>query len=72
MFVAQLVERLLPTPEVRDLNPVPSKISIERLQSTGIEKMKIKKKRPEMGHLKNVLRHDGRMMGFKLLICFDK
>ena len=50
MAVAQLVERSLPTPEIRGLNPVISKIL-----STNciIEKTKIKKKRP--GNQKTLL-----------------
>ena len=44
MVVAQLVERSLPTPEVRGSNPV---IYIERLLSTALkfENTKIKEKR---------------------------
>ena len=49
MVVAQLVERLLPTSEIRGLNP-----DIGKILSTNctIEKTKIKKKRPGMAHLK--------------------
>ena len=46
--MAQLLERLLPTPEVCELNPVIGKLLI--LNCT--EKTKIKKKRPRMGRLK--------------------
>ena len=49
MVVAQLVKQLLPTPEVCGLNPVIGKIYIEHLFNVNcIEKMKIKKKSPEM------------------------
>ena len=49
--MAQLVERLLLTPEVCGLNP-----NIGKILSTNctIEKTKKKKKRPEMGYLKKV------------------
>ena len=53
MVVAQLVEQLLPTPEVRSLNLVIGKIDIERLLSTLLkfEKAKIKEYRgPGMAH----------------------
>ena len=53
VVVAQLVERLLPIPEVRGSNPVISKIYIEHFTVNCIEKTKIKKKRPELVHLKN-------------------
>ena len=48
MAVAQLVEQLLPTPEVRGLN-----LDIDKILSTNctIEKTKIKKKKPGMAHL---------------------
>ena len=48
MVVAQLVERSLPTPEIRGLNP-----DIGKILSTNctIEKTKIKKKRLGMAHL---------------------
>ena len=47
MVVAQLVEQLIPTPEVRSLNLVIGKIDIERLLSTLLkfEKTKIKEYR---------------------------
>ena len=49
MVVAQLIERSIPTPEVRGSNPVIGKICIEHLFTVNcIEKMKIKKKCPEM------------------------
>ena len=38
VFVAQLVERSLPTPEVRNLNPVIGKIYIVRLLSTVLKR----------------------------------
>ena len=38
MVVAQLVERLLPSPEVRGLNPFIGKIYIERLLSTVLKR----------------------------------
>ena len=44
---AQLVERLLLTPEIRSLNPDISKILAT---NCTIEKSKIKKKRPGMAH----------------------
>ena len=46
MVVAQLVERSLPTPEVRGLNPVIDKIYSKHLLSTELkfEKTKIKEK----------------------------
>ena len=47
MAVVQLVERSLPTPEVRGSNPVNGKIYVER-----IEKTIINKKRLGMAHLK--------------------
>ena len=49
VVVAQLVQWSLPTPEFRGLNP-----DISKILSTNctIEKMKIKKKRPGMAHLK--------------------
>ena len=40
VVVAQLVERLLLTPEVRGLNPVIGKIYIERLLSIVLKKQK--------------------------------
>ena len=51
MVVAQLVEQLLPTPEIRGLN-----LDIGKILSTNctIEKTKIKKKRPGMAHLKSI------------------
>ena len=52
VVVAQLVEWLLPIPEVRSLNPVIGKNLFVYCQLC-IEKMKIKKKRPGMAHLKN-------------------
>ena len=49
MVVARLVERLLPTPEIRGSNP-----DIGKILSTHctIEKIKIKKKSPGIAHLK--------------------
>ena len=56
VVVAQLVERLLPTPEVRGSNPVIFKIYIEHLFAVNcIEKTKIKKKEAENGPFKKVL-----------------
>ena len=47
MVEAQLVERSLPIPEVRGLNPVIDTIYIEYLFTVNwIENMKINKKRP--------------------------
>ena len=52
MVVTQLVERLLPIPEVRGSIPVIGKIYIEHLFTVNcIETKKIKKKRPGMAHL---------------------
>ena len=50
--MAQLIERLLPTPEIRSSNP-----DIGKILSTHctIEKTKIKKKRQAMAHLKQDL-----------------
>ena len=57
MVVAQLVEWVLPIPEVRGSNPAIGKIYIEHLFLVNcIEKIKIKKKRPGMAHLKKLLR----------------
>ena len=52
MVVAQLVEQLLPIPEVRGSNQVISKNSYWTSNVNWIEKMKIKRKRPGMVHLK--------------------
>ena len=49
--MAQLVERSLPIPEVRGLNPVIGKNLYRTLFVKCIEKTKIKKKRPGMAHL---------------------
>ena len=48
VVMAQLVGQMLPTPEIRSLNP-----DIDEILTTNctIEKMKIKKKRPGMAHL---------------------
>ena len=55
VVVTQLVERLLRIPEVLYLNPVIGKFYIEHLFTVNwIEKMKIKKKRPGVPHLKKV------------------
>ena len=51
--MAQLVERSLPTPEVRGSNPDSSKTNIEHLLRTEIKKPKIKKKGPGIAHLKS-------------------
>ena len=50
VVVAQLVERLLPSPEVRGLNPIISKTIIECMLSTVYRKDKTKEKRPGMAH----------------------
>ena len=56
MVVAQLVEWLLPTPEVRGMNPSIGKIHFERLPSVNcIEKTKIKKKRCRECHIEKRL-----------------
>ena len=51
VVVAQLVEWLLPKPDIRSLYP-----DIGKILSTNctIEKIKIKKKRPGMAHLKKI------------------
>ena len=49
MAVAQLVERTIPTPDVRGLNPTINKFKV---YCQLIEKKKIKKMRPGMVHLK--------------------
>ena len=52
-FVAQLVERSLPTPEVRSSNPVIGKLlnrTFYQFTVICFEKTKIKKKRPGMAH----------------------
>ena len=51
VVVAQLVERLLPMPEVRGSNPVTGKNLYWTFIVNCIEKMKIKA--VEMAHLKN-------------------
>ena len=61
MVVAQLVERSLPIPEVRGLNPVISKnlfFYIELLFTVNcvLKKAKIKKKEAENGPFKNVFK----------------
>ena len=48
VVVAQLVERLLPTPEIHGSNPDIGKILFT---NCTIEKTKIMKKRPRMAHL---------------------
>ena len=50
--VAQLVEQLLPIPELRSSNPDISKILTT---NSTIEKKKIKKKRPGIAHNKKTL-----------------
>ena len=74
MVVAQLVERLLLTPEVCGSNPVIGKIYIERLLSTILKLEETKrnenKKRPGMALFKtflNVLKHQlGLILKIKL------
>ena len=48
VVLAQLVEQLLPTPEIRGLNPDIGKVLPTKCTK---ERTKIKKKRPEMVHL---------------------
>ena len=48
--MAQLVERSLPIPEVRSLNPVIGKNLFWTFTVNCIETTKIKKKRPGMAH----------------------
>ena len=50
VVVAQLVERLLPIPEVCGSNPVIGKNLHSTFTVNCIEKTKIKKKRPGMAH----------------------
>ena len=51
VVVAQLVERSLPTPEVRGSIPI-GDINIDQYSTNcNLEKTKIKKKRPGMAHL---------------------
>ena len=74
MVVAQLVERSLPTSEIR-VNPDIGKIFYTRISTNGnkIEKAKIKEKRPGMAHLKKntgnsalfILFYNGRNQGQK-------
>ena len=53
--MAQLVERLLPTPEVHGLNPVIRQTFIlDIYRQLCIEKTKIKKKRPGKAHFLNI------------------
>ena len=55
VVVAQLVERLPPTLEIRGSNPVIGKTFIKHLFTVNcVEKTKIKKKRPGMAHLKKL------------------
>ena len=54
MVVAQLVERSFPTPEVRGSIPAIGKLLF--CSVNGIEKTKIKMKRPRMAHF---LKKDG-------------
>ena len=52
VVVAQVVERLLPKPEICSSNPVIGKMLSTNLSTYCIiEKTKIKKKRPGMAHL---------------------
>ena len=53
MVVAQLVERSLPTSEIRGSNPDIGKIFYSRISTNcnKIEKTKIKEKRPGIAHL---------------------
>ena len=56
MLVAQLVERLLPTPEIRCSNPVIGNIIYYQLDlKSDIEKTKIKKKEAANGLIKSHL-----------------
>ena len=56
VVVPQLVERSLPIPEVRGLNPAIGKMYIERFSVNRIEiwKYKKKRKRTRKAHLKNI------------------
>ena len=58
VVVAMLVERSLPTPQIRGLNPDSGKILLTDC-AILIEKVKIKKKRPIMTRLKKlcIIRH---------------
>ena len=55
VVVAQLVEWLLPMPEVCGLNPVFGKKLYLTFIVNCIEKTKIKKKRPGMTHFKKLI-----------------
>ena len=50
--VADLVERLLPTLEVRGSNPVIGKLYITYVLSNALKQMEMKKKRPRIAHFK--------------------
>ena len=67
VVLAQLVERLLLTPEVRGSNSVISQLlsDIYFFTVNCIEKTKIKKKRPGMAHLKNHERLNIRLQSTK-------
>ena len=51
VIVAQLVDQSLPTPEIRNSNPVIGKIYIERLLSIVLKKRKVRKEEAENGPL---------------------
>ena len=51
MVVAQLVDRSLPTPEVRGLIPIGDIKFYKYSTNCNLEKTKIKIKRPGMAHL---------------------
>ena len=60
VVVAQLVERLLPIPEVRGSYPVIGNNSYSTITVNCIEKTKIKKKRPGMAQFKKSILSVGR------------
>ena len=50
--MAQLVEQLLPPPEVRSSNPVIGTIYMEHSLSAVLKRRKERKKRPRLAHFK--------------------
>ena len=69
LVVAQLVERSLPIPEARGLNPVIGKKLYWTFTVNCIEKTKIKKKRPGMAHFRRTDRR--RIECRNVWNCFD-
>ena len=75
VVVAQLVERLLPIPEVRGSNPVIGKNLFIYWTfvycQLSIEKTKIKKKRPGMAHLKKKKKDSNNQCDQMARLCFQ-